>query len=393
VLDRTPFYAEAGGQVGDTGSFRWRGGVFEVHDTQRPVEGVVAHRGIVREGSLRVGQRVEASVDEARRRDTMRHHTATHLLHRALREVLGEHARQAGSLVAPDRLRFDFYHLQPLSKEQLRAIEDEVNAKIMDAIPVRARFLPYEEALRRGAVALFGEKYGDVVRMVSVGEYSRELCGGTHVRNTGEIGSFWITQETGVASGVRRIEAVCGWAAVRHLRSMGDLVEGLAAKLRSSPEELPARVDRLQARVRELERALEGLRHRAAAEEVERLVQSAQEVDGVRVVVARFDGLPQDALRAVGDRLRDRIQSGVVVVGGAHDGRVALVAMVTKDLLDRVHAPDVVRAVAELVGGTGGGRPEFAQAGGRDPERLDEALSRAPEIVRALVQRARVGER
>jgi alanyl-tRNA synthetase len=387
VLDRTPFYAEAGGQVGDTGHFRWRGGVLEVRDTQRPVEGVVAHRGIVRKGSLRVGQRVEASVDEARRRDTMRHHTATHLLHKALREVLGEHARQAGSLVAPDRLRFDFLHLQPLSKEQLRAIEDEVNAKILDAIPVRVRFLPYEEALRRGAVALFGEKYGDVVRMVSVGEYSRELCGGTHVRNTGEIGSFWITQETGVASGVRRIEAVCGWAALRHLRSMGDLVEGLAAKLRASPEEVPARVDRLQARVRELERALESLRHQAAAEEVERLVQSAQEVDGVRVVVARFDGLPQDALRAVGDRLRDRIQSGVVVVGGAHNGRVALVAMVTKDLLDRVQAPDVVRAVAELVGGTGGGRPELAQAGGRDPARLDEALSRTPEIVRLLVRR------
>lgn len=388
VLDRTPFYAEAGGQVGDAGQLRWRDGSFEVRDTQRPAEGLIAHRGVVVRGTLRVGQRVEAAVDEERRRDTMRHHTATHLLHKALREILGEHARQAGSLVAPDRLRFDFLHLQPLSPEQLRAIEDRVNEHILKAIPVRVRFLSYEEAIRRGAVALFGEKYGDVVRMVSIGDYSRELCGGTHVRNTGEIGSFWITQETGVAAGVRRIEAVCGRAAMAWQRRRAKLLEDLAVQLRASPEELPARIGRLQARVRELERILEGWQRQRVAEDLDRIVGSAQEVEGVRVAVARVDGVPYEALRGVGDRLRERLQSGVIVLGGVEAGRVVLVAMVTKDLTHRVRAPEVIRPVAERVGGSGGGRPELAQAGGRDPSRLDEALGLVPEIVRGLLREA-----
>ncbi|MDR7439170.1 MAG: alanine--tRNA ligase [Armatimonadota bacterium] len=386
VLDRTPFYAEAGGQVGDRGQLRWRNGHFEVTDTQRPVEGLIVHRGVVVQGTLRVGQRVEAAVDELRREDTMRHHTATHLLHKALREILGEHARQAGSLVAPERLRFDFLHLQPLSREQLRAIEDRVNEHILKAIPVRVRYLPYEEAIRRGAVALFGEKYGDVVRMVSIGDYSRELCGGTHVRNTGEIGSFWITQEVGVASGVRRIEAVCGRAAIAWQRHRTELLEDLAAQLRASPEELPARVERLQARVRELERTLQTWQRQRIAEDLDRIVESSQEVEGVRVAVARLDGLPHEALRAVGDRLRERLQSGVIVLGGADAGRVVLVAMVTRDLVHRVRAPEVIRPVAERVGGSGGGRPELAQAGGRDPSRLDEALGHVPEIVRGLLR-------
>ncbi len=388
VLDRTPFYAEAGGQVGDTGQLRWRDGSFAVRDTQRPVEGLVVHRGVVVQGVLRVGQRVVAAVDEERRRETMRHHTATHLLHKALREILGEHARQAGSLVAPDRLRFDFLHLQPLTREQLEAIEDRVNEHILRAIPVRVRYLPYEEAIRRGAVALFGEKYGDVVRMVSIGDYSRELCGGTHVRNTGEIGSFWITREEGVAAGVRRIEAVCGRAAQQWQRRTRGLLEELTGKLRASPEELSARIDRLQARIRELERTLEAWQRQRVAEDLDRVLASAQEVEGVRVVVARFDGLPQDALRSIGDRLRERIPSGVIVLGGVDADRAVLVAMVTRDLVDRVQAPEVIRPVAEMVGGSGGGRPELAQAGGRDPSRLEEALGRVPEIVRDLLRHA-----
>ncbi|MDR7445141.1 MAG: DHHA1 domain-containing protein, partial [Armatimonadota bacterium] len=311
-----------------------------------------------------------------------------HLLHKALREILGEHARQAGSLVAPDRLRFDFLHLQPLSREQLRAVEDRVNEHILKAIPVRARFLPYEEAIRRGAVALFGEKYGDVVRVVSIGDYSRELCGGTHVRNTGEIGSFWITQEVGVAAGVRRIEAVCGRAAIAWQRRRAELLEELAVQLRASPEELPARLGRLQARVRELERALEAWQRRRIAEDLDRIVESAQEVEGVRVAVARLDGVPHEALRAVGDRLRERLQSGVIVLGGVEADRVVLVAMVTEDLTHRVQAPEVIRPVAERVGGSGGGRPELAQAGGRDPSRLDEALGLVPEIIRGLLREA-----
>jgi alanyl-tRNA synthetase len=348
---------------------------------------VVVHRGVVREGTLRVGDRVRAEVDAARRRETMRHHTATHLLHKALREVLGEHARQAGSLVAPDRLRFDFLHLQPLTPDQLRAVEERVNEKVLEAIPVRVDFLPYEEALRRGAMALFEEKYGDVVRVVSVGDYSRELCGGTHLRNTSEVGLFRILQETGVASGVRRIEAVAGWAAYRWACRQAELLQTTAQKLRAPSEEVPARVERLLQQLRDLERQLATLQQGLGAAELERALERAREVCGVRVVSARFDGLREQALRALGDQLRDRLRSGAVVLGSALDGRVALVAMVTRDLTHRLKAHELIQPVAELVEGRGGGRPELAQAGGRNPDRLDEALERVPEFVQRLLER------
>ena len=387
VLDRTPFYAEAGGQVGDTGWLRSSSARFQVLDTQRPAGQVVVHRGVVREGTLRVGDRVRAEVDAARRRETMRHHTATHLLHKALREVLGEHARQAGSLVAPDRLRFDFLHLQPLTPDQLRAVEERVNEKVLEAIPVRVDFLPYEEALRRGAMALFEEKYGDVVRVVSVGDYSRELCGGTHLRNTSEVGLFRILQETGVASGVRRIEAVAGWAAYRWACRQAELLQTTAQKLRAPSEEVPARVERLLQQLRDLERQLATLQQGLGAAELERALERAREVCGVRVVSARFDGLREQALRALGDQLRDRLRSGAVVLGSALDGRVALVAMVTRDLTQRLKAHELIQPVAELVEGRGGGRPELAQAGGRNPDRLDEALERVPEFVQRLLER------
>ncbi len=387
VLDRTPFYAEAGGQVGDTGWLRSSSARFQVLDTQRPAGQVVVHRGVVREGTLRVGDRVRAEVDAARRRETMRHHTATHLLHKALREVLGEHARQAGSLVAPDRLRFDFLHLQPLTPDQLRAVEERVNEKVLEAIPVRVDFLPYEEALRRGAMALFEEKYGDVVRVVSVGDYSRELCGGTHLRNTSEVGLFRILQETGVASGVRRIEAVAGWAAYRWACRQAELLQTTAQKMRAPSEEVPARVERLLQQLRDLERQLATLQQGLGAAELERALERAREVCGVRVVSARFDGLREQALRALGDQLRDRLRSGAVVLGSALDGRVALVAMVTRDLTHRLKAHELIQPVAELVEGRGGGRPELAQAGGRNPDRLDEALERVPEFVQRLLER------
>jgi len=387
VLNRTPFYAEAGGQVGDTGWLRSSSARFQVLDTQRPAGQVVVHRGVVREGTLRVGDRVRAEVDAVRRRETMRHHTATHLLHKALREVLGEHARQAGSLVAPDRLRFDFLHLQPLTPDQLRAVEERVNEKVLEAIPVRVDFVPYEEALRRGAMALFEEKYGDVVRVVSVGDYSRELCGGTHLRNTSEVGLFRILQETGVASGVRRIEAVAGWAAYRWACRQAELLQSAAQKLRAPSEEVPARVERLLQQLRDVERQVAVLHKGLGAAELERVLERAREVCGVRVVSARFDGLREEALRAVGDQLRDRLRSGAVVLGSALDGRVALVAMVTRDLTHRLRAQDLIQPVAELVEGRGGGRPELAQAGGRNPDRLDEALEKVPEFVRRLLER------
>ncbi|MDR5684102.1 MAG: alanine--tRNA ligase [Armatimonadota bacterium] len=387
VLDRTPFYAEAGGQVGDTGTLRFPKGRVEVRDTQKPAGEVVIHFGVVRGGILRVGDRVTARVDSARRREIMRHHTATHLLHRALREVLGEHARQAGSLVAPDRLRFDFIHLKPLTADEKRRIERRVNEKVLEAIPVRAQILPYQQAIERGAMALFGEKYGERVRVVSIGEYSRELCGGTHLRNTAEVGLFRITQDSGVAAGIRRVEAVAGWAAYEWAARQAVLVEEVADRLRSSPEEVPARLERLQRRLHALERELQTLQRSAAAADIDRTLSGAAEVEGVRVVTARFDGLSREALRGLGDRLRSRLGSGALVLGGAQDGKVALVAMVTRDLCDRIRAGDLIRPVAEIVGGSGGGRAEVAEAGGRNPDRLDEALARVPHVLREMLAR------
>ncbi|MCL6552970.1 MAG: hypothetical protein K6W08_07600 [Firmicutes bacterium] len=382
VLDRTPFYAEAGGQVGDTGWLVSRSVRFEVQDTQRPAGQVVVHRGVVSEGTLRVGDRVRAEVDAARRREVMRHHTATHLLHRALREVLGEYARQAGSLVAPDRLRFDFLHLQPLSPEQLDQVERRVNEKVLEAVPVRVDFLPYEEARRLGAMALFEEKYGDVVRVVSIGDYSRELCGGTHLRSTADVGLFLITAEVGVAAGVRRIEALTGLAAYERARAAERALAELAAQLRVTPAEVPERVRRLQHEVRTLARQREAQGLPAGVD----LAAATTDVDGVRVATARVDGATHDALRAAGDRLRAQVGRGVVVVGSAVGDRVHLVAMVTPDLHARgLRADALLRAVAERVGGTGGGRADLAQGGGRDPAALDAALAAVPAEVRRLL--------
>jgi alanyl-tRNA synthetase len=391
VLDRTPFHAEAGGQVGDTGVLRSRGVTVEVQDTQKPAGDVIVHFAVVRGGTLRVGDRVTAQVDTARRREIMRHHTATHLLHRALRETLGEHARQAGSLVAPDRLRFDFVHLHPLTADQKSRIERRVNEKVLEAIPVRARILPYREAVERGAMALFGEKYGDRVRMISIGDYSRELCGGTHLKSTGDVGLFRITQESSVAAGVRRVEAVAGWAAYEWVARQAALVEEVAERLRSAPGEIPARLERLQRRLRAIEREVDALQRRSAATDLDRALSGAADVEGIRVVTARFDGLGPDALRSMGDRLRARLGSGAVVVGATQDGKVALVAMVTRDLCDQIRAGDLIQPVAEIVGGSGGGRAEVAEAGGREPEKLDEALARVPDVLREML--ARTGSR
>lgn len=385
LLNRSPFYAEAGGQVGDTGVLRSARSVVEVRDTQRLAPDSVMHLGTIREGRLRVGDRVRAEVDAPRRREIMRHHTATHLLHKALRETLGEHTRQAGSLVAADRLRFDFAHAQPLTTDQRKGIERRVNEKVLEAIPVRAEILPYDEAVRRGAIALFGEKYGERVRVVSIGDYSRELCGGTHLQSTAEVGLFIVTQESGIASGIRRIEAVAGWAAYERAARQAALVEEMAERLRSAPEEVPARLERMQQRLRGLDREVEALRRRGTGADLDRALSEASDVEGVRVVTARFDGLTPEDLRAVGDRLRTRVGSGALVLGGTQDGRVTLVAMVTRDLSDRIRAGDLIRPVAEIVGGSGGGRADLAEAGGRSPERLDEALARVPGVIRQML--------
>ncbi|HHQ41577.1 MAG TPA: alanine--tRNA ligase [Chromatiales bacterium] len=383
ILDRTPFYAESGGQVGDRGWITADGGAeFEVRDTQR-LGGAHAHLGVVRAGALAVGQRVTARVDEAARRATALNHTATHLLHAALRRVLGPHVQQKGSLVAPDRLRFDFSHDAPLTREQIEAVERLVNEQIRRNAEVRAEVRPYEEAVAAGAMALFGEKYGDEVRVLSIGDFSVELCGGTHVRRAGDIGLFKIVSESGVAAGVRRIEAVTGERALRWVEENEERLQRVAELLRGRPEEADEKLRQLLERQRRLERELERLRQKLASGAGADLASQAVEVEGVKVLAARLDGADAKALRSAVDQWKARLGRAVVVLGTAgEDGKVRLAAGVTDDLTDRLKAGELVNEVAARVGGRGGGRADFAQAGGTDAARLDEALAAVPGLVR-----------
>ncbi|CAA9577176.1 MAG: Alanyl-tRNA synthetase [uncultured Thermomicrobiales bacterium] len=384
ILDRTPFYAEAGGQVGDQGEIVAGEGRFRVRDTQRPVTGLTGHRGVVEAGGIRVGDVVEAAIDAARRADIRRNHTATHLLHRALRLVVGPHAQQAGSLVAPDRLRFDFTHLQALTPDELRRVGEIANAAILENDAVYAETMGRDEALATGAMALFGEKYGDQVRVVTIEDFSKELCGGTHVAATGEIGPVVVTGESSVASGVRRIEALTGRVALAYLNQLQGVAGALSSGLRAPVAELPAQVEGLRGRIRELEREIERLRGDLAGGQAGALLERAQPVDGVPVLAARVEAADGGALGQLGDRLRDRLGAGVIFLGAVVGGRPALLAIVTPDLVTRgLSAGALLKATAERLGGRGGGRPDRAQGGGGDPARLDEALAAVP----ALVQR------
>ncbi|MDR7419671.1 MAG: alanine--tRNA ligase [Armatimonadota bacterium] len=381
VLDRTPFYAEAGGQVGDAGRLVARGLEVEITDTRRLAPGLTGHTGRIVRGRLRRGGRVRAEIDGERRAAIRRNHTATHLLHRALHDVLGEHARQAGSLVAPDRLRFDFTHAAAVSPEEREAIERRVNEMVLAARPVRAREMPLAEARRLGAMALFGEKYGERVRVVEVEGISRELCGGTHLGNTGEIGLFLITAESSAASGIRRIEAVTGWGAYERVRAHERLIAELSAVTRVAPGDLVERIGRLIEQAKAAQRAPD----RAAPASLDSAIRVTAAVDGVSVVVARIDGATHDALREAGDRLRDR--AGVVVLAGSTGERINLVTMASPEAVARgVRADAVLRAVAAPLGGAGGGRPDMAQGGGREVARLDEVLDSVPEHVRRLLE-------
>ncbi|HEX2163233.1 MAG TPA: alanine--tRNA ligase, partial [Thermoanaerobaculia bacterium] len=373
VLDRTVLYAEGGGQVGDTGTISWPGGRARVEDTQKDPAGVFFHEVTVEEGTLSQGQRVDLAVDAERRRAVERHHTATHLLHAALRETLGEGVRQAGSLVAPDRLRFDFTFPRPLTDDERRRIEERVNEHALAAAPTGIEWRGYKEAVAAGAMALFGEKYGDRVRTVGVPGVSLELCGGCHVRNTGEIGLFRITGERGVASGVRRIEAVAGEAAYRRVREREELLDEVARAAGAPPERAPAEVAALERRVREAEAELARLRVQMVSGAGAADGGGEVEVDGFRVVAREVPAAPPGELRGMADALRDRLGSGVVVLGARGEGKVTLLAAVTRDLAGRVSAGELVRRLAPLVGGGGGGRADFAQAGGKQPEKLPEA--------------------
>jgi alanyl-tRNA synthetase len=382
VLDRTPFYAESGGQVGDTGTLASVAGDFEVEDTQK-LRDAHAHAGLVTRGRLRVGDAVDAVVDADKRAATARHHSATHLLHAALRQVLGTHVQQKGSLVEAERLRFDFSHFAPVTAEEIARIERLVNTEILKNVPAEVRLMSYDAAVASGAVALFGEKYGDTVRVLRFGDFSTELCGGTHVARTGDIGLLKIVSEGGVAAGVRRIEALTGAAALRYLDLGEHLLREVSGLVRGGREEVVDKVVALVERARRLEREVDALKARLASGQGRDLAAGAIDVGGVKVVAARVDGLDAKALRAAVDQLKEKLGSGVIVLGSADAGdKVTLVAGVTADLTARVRAGELVAAAAARVGGKGGGRPDFAQAGGTDAGALDPALALVPGWVR-----------
>jgi alanyl-tRNA synthetase len=373
VLDRTPFYAESGGQVGDRGELVGSGGTFEVADTQKIQAEVYGHQGSLKTGTLKAGDKVEARVDTALRARTMRNHSVTHLMHKALREVLGAHVQQKGSLVDGDKTRFDFSHDKPLSEAELREVEHRVNAEILQNTPTRAQVMPIEEAKKSGAMMLFGEKYGDEVRVLEIGS-SREFCGGTHVARTGDIGLFKIYSEGGVAAGIRRIEATTGSTALGMIDRQLQELSQVARQVRAQPGAVEKAVSALLEEKKALEKELGKLRSRLAMGQGQDLASQAVDVKGTKVLVATLDGADAKTLRDTMDKLKDRLKSAAIVLGAVNDGKVALIAGVTNDLVAKVKAGELVNFVAQQVGGKGGGRPDMAQAGGTNPAGLPNAL-------------------
>ncbi len=384
VLDSTPFYAESGGQVGDTGVIEGAISAFEVVDTQKSGNANL-HIGRLRQGVVSVGDEIVARIDAERRAAIILNHSATHLMHAALRQILGDHVQQKGSLVAPDRLRFDFSHYEPVTASQLQQIEAAVNAQIRSNIPAETKLMGYDDAVASGAIALFGEKYADQVRVLRLGNgYSVELCGGTHVSATGDIGVFKIISESGVASGVRRIEAVTGKGALEWIDANQQSLNSIASKLKSSREQAAAKVEQLLRRNRELERELAATRQQLLTGGTS-LTETVTEIGDIKVLSSRMDGADAKTLRDAVDRFKDKLQSAVIVLGSVENGKVRLAAGVTKNNTDRIRAGDVIKPVAEQVGGKGGGRPDFAQAGGSDAGSLDAALASVPDWVSAHI--------
>jgi len=383
VLDRTPFYGESGGQVGDRGTIVGPRGRLEIHDTRHPVPELTVHHATVVDGLLAVGEQVTASVGSERRLDTERNHTATHLLHQALRKILGDHARQAGSLVTADRLRFDFTHLQAVSSAELRQIEREVNATIRADLPVTAAITGFKKARETGAIALFGEKYGDTVRVITVGDgYSRELCGGTHLHRTGQIGFFHILSESSIGAGLRRIEAVTGAGAETYVQQQMDVMGETARVLQAQPDDLLRKATELTEQMRAQQYEIERLRRQAAREDVELLLGKVQDVAGVQVLAEQVSADSVERMRDMADQLRESLGSSVIVLGAIISDKPSLVAAVTRDLVEReLHAGKLVGQIARVIGGGGGGSPTMAQAGGRDSDKLDSALAQTPGLV------------
>ncbi|MDR0479056.1 MAG: alanine--tRNA ligase, partial [Burkholderiaceae bacterium] len=373
VLESTPFYAESGGQVGDAGVIEAEGVAFGVQDTQKIKADVFGHHGVMQQGRLSVGDAVRAQVDEARRAATMRNHSATHLMHKALREVLGDHVQQKGSQVDAEKTRFDFAHNAPVTPQQIAEVERRVNAEILSNAPTQARVMDIEAARQTGAMMLFGEKYGDTVRVLDIGA-SRELCGGTHVARTGDIGLFKIVAEAGVAAGVRRIEAVTGANALAYLQELEATLHGVAATLKTPVPEVPARLAQTLDQVKALEKDIAQLKGKLASAQGDELAAQAVAVGSVKVLAARLDGADAKALRETLDKLKDKLGSAAIVLAAVEGGKVQLAAGVTADLIAKVKAGELVNHVAQQVGGKGGGKPDMAMAGGTDPARLPDAL-------------------
>jgi alanyl-tRNA synthetase len=388
VLESTPFYAEGGGQVGDTGVITGPGVRVRVQDTQRPMGNLIVHYAVVEEGDLSKGDVVHAVVDAERRSDTARSHSATHLIHAALRQVLGSHVQQAGSLVTPDRLRFDFSHVSPLSADELLEVRRLVNQKIRDDVPVHKQETTYRDALKRGALAFFGDRYGERVRVVqidSVTPFSTEVCGGTHVDRTGQIGYVHILSDSSIGSGMRRIEAISGRSAERLVGDRLTLLESICRKLRTAPEEIEQRVGDLLQEVERTRKQMALQEHDVVRQEAEQLLSRVQNVNGVALLTARISIPTAEGLRETGDWLRNKMGSGVVVLGSVLNGRPTVVSMVTKDLVERgFHAGLIAKDVAQRMGGGGGGRPDVAQAGGKDPAKLDAALDAVAKLLRSV---------
>lgn len=385
VADITPFYAESGGQTGDKGIIKTAHGVVEISDVKKLPNGKIVHYGKVLEGSVKEGDKISMIVDAARRQETSSSHTATHLLQKSLQSVLGDHVHQAGSLVTPGYLRFDFSHMSAVTDEEIRAVEDIVNGKIRENIDVTIQEMKIDEAKATGATALFGEKYGDTVCVVTAGDFSRELCGGTHVSNTGTIGLFKIISETSVAAGVRRIEAYVGDQAFAYVREMEEKIAKAAEMLKCSSVELIDRLEAFMGAMKEKDREIADLNAKLASGAADELAGKIQEIKGIKYIAARVDGLANDDMRLLTDNLRGKAQ--VIVLAGAHEGKVSIVAAAGKDVLEQgVHAGKLVKEIAGILGGGGGGKPDMAQAGGKDVSKIEEALAKAADLIAAQVK-------
>ncbi|MDX1411421.1 MAG: alanine--tRNA ligase, partial [Nitrospirales bacterium] len=381
VLDKTPFYPEGGGQIGDQGLIIGPACRVQIRDTTKVGNEVCLHKGVVLEGQLRVGDPVNANVNRTTRQDAARNHTATHLVHAALRDLLGPHVKQYGSLVAPNRLRFDFAHFKPLSSRDVDSIESLVNEQIQINTAVETQVMNQDEAIKKGALAFFGDKYGDQVRVVGIGSFSKELCGGTHCEHTGEVGEFRIVSEGGVAAGVRRIEALTGMRSLSHAQHADASIRELAALLKTSPGEVVSKTKKMLSLMKENERELERLKLKVLEQEKGEALVDTREIQGVQVQIHRTDGLSMQELRALSDKVRNTLSSGVLVLVSVKEEKVSLLVIVTKDLISRIKAGDLAKYMAEQVGGSGGGRPEMAQAGGSQPEMVESAVRKAFEFV------------